>query len=68
MKWTRFNIWVAALFHTAINIINLLFVNSLNQTRFMMFNAGVWAIIALMIFIIFHSSFIEKPDRLHINE
>ena len=42
----RFNVWVATLFHIAVNVSNLAYFGLINETPFMMVNALVWAVIA----------------------
>jgi membrane protease YdiL (CAAX protease family) len=60
MRWTRFNIWVAALFHLAVNYANLLYFDAINETRLMMVNAAVWMSIALGFFFIHQAPFLSK--------
>lgn len=43
---TGFNILLASLFHLAINLTNLLFLDVIHETPFMMVNAVVWAVTA----------------------
>ena len=49
MPATKFNIWVAALFHLGINLSNMLFFEIITTTQFMMVNALVWAVFAMII-------------------
>ncbi|MEW6027952.1 MAG: CPBP family intramembrane glutamic endopeptidase [Chloroflexota bacterium] len=43
---TGFNVLLASIFHLAINLSNLLFLDVIYETSFMMVNAIVWAIVA----------------------
>jgi len=46
---TGFSVILAALFHLSINLTNLLFLDVIYETTFMMVNATVWAIVAAII-------------------
>jgi membrane protease YdiL (CAAX protease family) len=63
MRWSRFNIWIAALFHAAINYANVLYFDSINETRLMMVNAAVWVLIALVFFFIHRDKFFSKSHQ-----
>jgi membrane protease YdiL (CAAX protease family) len=45
---TGFNVLLASVFHLSINLTNLLFLDVIYETSFMMINAIVWAIVAAM--------------------
>jgi membrane protease YdiL (CAAX protease family) len=46
---TGFNVLVAGVFHLAINLSNLLFLDVIYETQFMMVNAMVWVLIAALV-------------------
>lgn len=48
MQDTNFNVLLATLFHFSINLSNLLFLDVIYETRFMMVNALVWVAVALI--------------------
>lgn len=48
---TGFNVLLAALFHLSINLTNLLFLDVIYETSFMMVNALVWAVVAALLFL-----------------
>lgn len=49
MRRTNFNVWVAALFHLAINVTNLVYFQFMMQTGFMALSALVWGVLAAAI-------------------
>jgi uncharacterized protein len=53
----RFNIWIAALFHLAINVGNLLYYDLIEDMSLMMINAFTWAVIAGMLIALRSSAF-----------
>lgn len=63
MRSTGFNVWIAALFHAAINYGNLLYYNAINLTRFMMINALVWSVIALIFVLLNRKMFFAKQTE-----
>jgi membrane protease YdiL (CAAX protease family) len=46
---TGFSVLLAAIFHLSINLTNLLFLDVIYETRFMMVNALVWAVVAMLV-------------------
>jgi membrane protease YdiL (CAAX protease family) len=62
MRATHFNVWIAALFHAAINFSNLLYFNAITNTRFMAINALVWASIAIIFIILKRDLFLSKKE------
>lgn len=62
MKWSEFNVWIAMLFHTAINATNLFFYSSLNEVRFMAINVAVWGVIALVMVLTNRDLFFSRKD------
>ena len=60
MRATHFNVWIAALFHTAINFSNLLYFDAISDTRFMAINALVWIAIAIVFIFLKRDFFLSK--------
>ena len=46
---TGFNVLLASIFHLAINLINLLFLDVIYETSFMVVNATVWLVVATVV-------------------
>ena len=46
---TGFNVMLASIFHLAINLSNLLFLDVIHETKFMMVNALVWVLVAAVV-------------------
>jgi len=46
---TGFNVLLASIFHLAINLTNLLFLDVIYETSFMMVNSAVWTITAVIV-------------------
>ena len=60
MVRSNFNILLAALYHTAINFSNLLYIDLLNETQFMLINALVWLVLAVIVILRNKPLFLEK--------
>jgi membrane protease YdiL (CAAX protease family) len=59
---TGFNVLLASIFHLAINLTNLLFLDVIYETPFMMVNAIVWTIIAVTVVFLKKDAFFASQN------
>ena len=59
---TGFNILVATLFHLVINLVNLLFLEVIHETSFMLVNALAWAVTAMIMVWIRRDTFLASRE------
>lgn len=59
---TGFNVLLASVFHLSINLTNLLFLDVIYETSFMMINAIVWAIVAAVIVLMKRDVFFTSKE------
>jgi hypothetical protein len=57
---TSFSVLLASIFHLAINLSNLLFLDVIYETSFMMINALVWAAVAIVVVILRRNLFFNR--------
>ncbi len=60
---TQFNVLLAGIFHLSINLANLLVVDLLYQTSFMMINSLVWAVVAAITVIVKRDLFLGSKAK-----
>ena len=60
---TGFNVALASIFHLAINLSNLLFLDVIYETSFMMVNAIVWVIVATVIVFMKRELFFARRNK-----
>ena len=63
---TGFSVTLAALFHLSINLTNLLFLDMIYETTFMMVNGIVWAIVAAVVILVKREIFIAPKSEVTI--
>ena len=59
---TKFNVLLATLFHISINLSNLLFLDVIYETRFMMVNALVWVAVAVLVMLMEKDIFLSPKS------
>lgn len=57
---TGFNVLLASIFHLSINVSNLLFLDVIHETQFMIVNALVWVVVAIIVIFMKRELFFAK--------